>query len=395
MGPGKDDARNQSLTTTKAHAMNAPQTPDEKNALAPITSMDLANIDPTTLILGPLWDKVAAFGATMARATIMIPKHLHGKPEDCAAITLVALSRRMNPFFVAQKTHISQSGAIGYEGQLVNAMIQSSGELADTPNYEHFGPWEKILGRVEEKTGSSGGRYYAKAWPDADEEGLGVIVRATLRGERQPRELRVLLRQCWPRFSTQWATDPQQQIGYLALRKFVRLHKPGVLLGIFTDDELAAVPGETFMGNADVVETPKPTSAPAPATYPAEEFDKNFPAWSEAITSGRGHASGIIKRAETRWPLSDEQKQKLQAVKPAHQQEPKATPAPTPEPTASPAVQDVAPRYTYAQVADKLHRATTRDELSTAATMIDAVNDDVQRVELRALYDERRDALAF
>ena len=47
--------------------------------------------------------------------------------------------------------------------------------------------------------------------------------------------------QCYPRFSTQWATDPQQQISYAALKKFARRYCPDVILGVYTPDEFEPV----------------------------------------------------------------------------------------------------------------------------------------------------------
>ena len=49
-----------------------------------------------------------------------------------------------------------------------------------------------------------------------------------------------MMTQAYPRFSTQWATDPMQQIGYLAVRKWARRFTPDVLLGVYTPDEARA-----------------------------------------------------------------------------------------------------------------------------------------------------------
>ena len=65
-----------------------------------------------------------------------------------------------------------------------------------------------------------------------------MIVSCQLRGEDHPRTITVMMSQAWPRFSTQWATDPQQQITYLAIRKWSRRYTPDVILGVNTADEL-------------------------------------------------------------------------------------------------------------------------------------------------------------
>jgi hypothetical protein len=65
-----------------------------------------------------------------------------------------------------------------------------------------------------------------------------------------------MMSQAYPRFSTQWATDPQQQICYLAVRKWARRVTPDVLLGVYTPEELVDIttpPAERDMGPAEVV----------------------------------------------------------------------------------------------------------------------------------------------
>jgi hypothetical protein len=195
---------------------------------------DLQTLDPAAphtavaLMMDPAkLQNLMSFAEMMAKSAITVPQHLRGKPADCMAIAMQAAQWRMNPFAVAQKTHVTPGGVLGYEAQLVNAVIVNSGALDGRPENHFLGDWDKILGRVA-------------AWKREDEVGLGVDVVATLRGEREPRRVRVMLSQAYPRFSTQWATDPQQQITYLALRKFARRYVPDAILGVYTADELDA-----------------------------------------------------------------------------------------------------------------------------------------------------------
>jgi hypothetical protein len=197
------------------------------------------------------------FGKMMSESKVTIPVHLHGKPADCTAIALQAMQWGFNPYAVAQKTHITQGGALGYEAQLVNAAVISSGKLKARPEFEFIGDWDKILGKVEERKSEKGGKYYVATWDRSLEVGLGVICKVHLVGEAQPREVKVMLSQAWPRFSTQWATDPQQQITYLAVRKMARRYTPDVILGVYTNDELEG-PTTVDMGIADEVPPPPP-----------------------------------------------------------------------------------------------------------------------------------------
>lgn len=183
-------------------------------------------------------DKLLRTADLMAASKVTIPNHLQKNSGDCLAVVMQAVQWGMNPFSVAQKTHVTQGGQLGYEAQLINAVVVASGAVVTQPEFTFIGNWENILGKVKEMKSEKGGKYYVSDWPKSAENGLGVIVKATLRGEVEPREITVMLSQCYPRFSTQWATDPQQQITYVGVRKFARRYAPSAILGVYTKDEL-------------------------------------------------------------------------------------------------------------------------------------------------------------
>ena len=111
-------------------------------------------------------EKLAAltqFAAQMAESRVSIPQHLIGKPADCLAVTMQAAEWGMNPFAVAQKTHLI-NGTLGYEAQLVNAVITSMSPTTGRLNYDWFGPWERVVGNFKTLTGKSGKSYQAPAW---------------------------------------------------------------------------------------------------------------------------------------------------------------------------------------------------------------------------------------
>ena len=178
-----------------------------------------------------------SFADKMAECRVTVPAHLAGKPGDCMAIAMQADRWGMDPFAVAQKTHLI-NGTLGYEAQLVNAVITSMAPTTGRLNFEWFGPWERIVGKFKTLTGKSGKPYQAPAWSQADEAGCGVRVWATLRGESEPRVLELLLQQATVRNSTLWASDPKQQLAYLATKRWARLYTPDVILGVYTPDEL-------------------------------------------------------------------------------------------------------------------------------------------------------------
>ncbi|MCV5532933.1 recombinase RecT, partial [Escherichia coli] len=69
--------------------------------------------------------QLQAVAGLMAQAAVTVPEHLRGNPADCMAIIMQAMQWGMNSYAVAQKTHLV-NGVLGYEAQLVNAVISSS-----------------------------------------------------------------------------------------------------------------------------------------------------------------------------------------------------------------------------------------------------------------------------
>lgn len=366
--------------------MNAPTSQAESTALSiPRPDYELGQVtDAAALILGPSFDRVRSFAELMAKGAVSVPKHLRGNMGDCMAITIQALGWKMNPFAVAQKTHLSQGGALGYEAQLVSAILVSTGAIKEEPEYEMIGDWSKVLGKVEEREGkkrddgSPGGKYYVATYTKKDEEGVGVIVRATMGSSGKVRELPVMMSQAYPRFSTQWATDPFQQLCYLAIRKWGRLNTPGAILGVYTAEELEGVtPPEKFMGPADVVQPEQARTTTLPACSD-EQFAVDFPLYKKAIVRGKKTVADVLATASTVFTLSAAQIQAIEAIpaamaKEAGQRQPERT---GPELTA-----------TYAEVADKLRKAENIDSLNEAAILIGAVADEGQRGELKRIFD--------
>ena len=262
-------------------------------------------------------DSIMRLADIMAKGRSTIPDHLKGSSADCAAVVMQAMQWQMNPFAVAQKTHLV-NGTLGYEGQLVNAAIQSSGVTLDRFNYEWFGPWENIIGKTKVCETPAKGKYgdkdYKKAYqyrvPDYDmkaEDGCGVRVWATMRGEKEPRVLELLLVQASVRNSPLWATDPKQQLGYLAVKRWSRLYAPDVILGVYTPDELEEVNREM----RDI--TPSPAAA-APQTIDQlpectdELFAQKTPEWRAIILGKKKTPDDLIKFLCTRAVLTEDQK---------------------------------------------------------------------------------------
>ncbi|ECO4847857.1 recombinase RecT [Salmonella enterica] len=204
------------------------------------TDNQTQKIDNVSILTnGELFNRLRTLSEVMANSGNFVPAHFRGKPDSCMAVVMQAARWGMDPFAVAQKTFIvGDSGVLGYEAQLVNAVVNSMSPTKDRINFEWFGAWENIVGRFVEKTSSKGNKYIAPGWSLNDEKGVGVRAYATLKGESEPRELILMLSQAQVRNSTLWASDPRQQLAYLAVKRWARLYCPDVILGVYTPDEL-------------------------------------------------------------------------------------------------------------------------------------------------------------
>lgn len=185
-----------------------------------LTTQANATVGTAAAIFSPEgMNQLVRFAELMAQSKATVPQHLAGKPADCLAVTMQAAQWGMNPFAVAQKTHVV-NGTLGYEAQLVNAVVSSSNLLTTRLNYEWTGDWSKVNGKTDKSPS------------------LTVTVSATIKGEAEPRSLTISMAQAGVRNSPLWEQDPRQQLAYLCVKRWARLHAPDVLLGVYTPDEL-------------------------------------------------------------------------------------------------------------------------------------------------------------
>lgn len=161
-------------------------------------------------------NSLLSFSKIMATSVCTIPKHFHGKEGDCMAVIMQAARWGMDPYQVASKTHVV-NGNLGYEAQLVNAVVSSS---------------TAIVGGFEIE-------YDSDEWKNSTDPKAWCRVGAIKKGDTgitwgqkvYPAKQDV-------KNSPLWKTDPQQQTAYLAIKKWARLHTPAVLLGVYTPDEM-------------------------------------------------------------------------------------------------------------------------------------------------------------
>jgi hypothetical protein len=375
-------------------------------------------------------DRMLRVAELMAGSRSMVPQHLHGNVGDCFAIVLQAMRWRMDPFAVAQKTFVIK-GVLGYEAQLVNAVLVNSGAITGRPNYEWFGNWDAIAGRFKEMPAKNPGEVrIVKDWSLEEEAGLGIRISATCTGESTPRVLPLLLSQAGVRNSPLWGQDPKQQLAYLAVKRWARLHTPDVLLGVYTRDELEGS-SERDMGQADEVpREQQPTAAtrtdsvrnrlaakraPGPARNagPAAGNAADAPPTADAIIKAIEAATTKQQLADAIAPyvhIADEaDKERISAAYRAKVQAEKERgkrstekagsadkPPPAEAASAQAADADGQTRllpFSYAEIAEMINVAATLEALEQAADLINGVQDAKQRDELTALFRTQRTAL--
>ena len=191
------------------------------NALTTPQNGQIAHLTAFDIMMNPeIMDRFERIASVMASSKFAVPKHLQGNTGDCLAIIMQSAQWQMDPFAVAQKTH-QINGVLGYEAQLVNAVITNRAPITGRLNFEWYGDWAKINGKED------------KSWDK------GIKVWATLKGETSPRVIDISMAQVGPvRNSPLWAADPRQQIAYLATKRWARLYCPDVILGVYTPDEV-------------------------------------------------------------------------------------------------------------------------------------------------------------
>lgn len=178
----------------------------------------------------------------MAVSGVAVPKHLRGNPGACFSVLLQAIEWDMSPFAVARKSY-SVNDILAYEAQLVHAVI---------------------VGRAPIK-----GRLEITYSGDGPSRRCHVV--ANLKTEDQAVNYdSPMLSQIRVQNSPLWKSDPDQQLGYYAVRSLCRRHFPDILLGIYVPDEI----------------TPEP-AAPRGNVLIADEFT------GEVLTDG---ASGDLTR---------------------------------------------------------------------------------------------------
>lgn len=178
----------------------------------------------------------------LANQSGLVPDHFNGKPGDVMAIIMQAGRWDLDPIAVAQSTFVI-SGKIGYEAKLLQAIATGNGGI--TFEDEFYGDWTKIVGRTKKAQVTRykpGGGQYTKtetvpAWTSQDEVGVGLKLTGTFPDGRKI-TIDIALNSANPRHSTNWTYDPQTQLHYTAVKRWIRRYAPHLAAGIRDYDDI-------------------------------------------------------------------------------------------------------------------------------------------------------------
>lgn len=153
------------------------------------------------------------FAKIMCQAQQAIPKPFRGQPGMCLAVTMQALRWGFDPFGVAQNAYVVND-KVAYEAKLIKAAIDQNAPLDEPLDYVFEGEGQtrtcKVIGKIRTDRGAVVERTYQT----------------------------VPLKDIKTQNSPLWKSDPDQQLMYFATRAWARRHTPGVLLGVFSKDDI-------------------------------------------------------------------------------------------------------------------------------------------------------------
>lgn len=218
------------------------------------------------------------FSKLMSLSLQAVPPHCRNQPGVCLGICIQAVEWRMSPFAVANKTYLVND-RIGYESQLVHAVIEQRAPITQRLKHEYIG---------------EGGKRRCKVW-------------ATPKGEEEPKVyISPEFDRIQPKNSPLWKTKPDLQLFYNASRDWARMHFPDVIMGVYTEDELRdAMPGTQSSERPRGIAGLKQQLVGGPEDNPADEQDQE-PSESDGETAAEPADNPSMLTDEERADLEQE-----------------------------------------------------------------------------------------
>jgi hypothetical protein len=214
----------------------------------------------------------------LARGMVAVPVHCRDNPGVVYALCMQALEWGMPIMSVINKSYVPRGGdRIGFESQLLHAVIEKNAPLKNRLRYE-------ILGEGQERR---------------------CKVYGTFKGEEKPHEyVSETLAKMHPGHVTKdnvkyvkgsplWDSNPEVQMFYSASRQWARLFAPDVLLGAYTPEEMEAA--QPMMDVTPVVKFAERLAEAKQARASGQNFDATK---VNSIIEGEANPGVVNKEAE-------------------------------------------------------------------------------------------------
>lgn len=315
--------------------MNAPATTQEAAHYIAQDAKPMPMIGKSQFSLAPSNLSEAMEFARMMADSEMVPKNFRGKPGDVLIAVQMGSEVGLSPMAAIQNIGVI-NGKPGLYGDAGKAILLAGGCIIEEDDIE-----------IVKATGRARCKITRKGRPPVERTySLDNAKTAGLWGKDGP-----------------WRTNPERQMAWRAFWFAARDAAADMLKGIGGAEELVDyMPTEREINPAPAA--PRPME---PKPYPAADFERNLPAWRQAIADGKKTADQIIAMVSSKGVLSEEQKQAIR----------------------EPAV----PPDLFEQIRGQIEKATSTDTLDLAADLIGEVADPAQREQLTALYQQRTDKL--
>lgn len=198
-------------------------------------------IDPVPILDTARFEHMQRIAGIMARCSL-VPEALASQDmpfEQAQANCFLAVNQAvrwdMDPFAVAQCMSVVK-GKLCFEGKLIAAVIES--KLGIKLQYE---------------------------WNNQNGDALGIKISGKFPNEILTRSVEGTVKD-WKTTNSgsPWATQPRKQLAYRGAREWARLHAPGIVLGVYSDDEMEDLSHASRSSRATDV-SPNRRIAPSPS----------------------------------------------------------------------------------------------------------------------------------
>jgi hypothetical protein len=262
-----------------------------------------------------LADQIAA---ALMHATL-VPDHLRGErkkvngtwqlvayePEQVRANVLMVVNRALqwevDPVALLPESFVV-GGKLDFQGKVITAVVNDKGGLKNNLAFTYSGSGDSLT----------------------------VTVTGTLKGENSPRTITLSYKDAVTKDSSgnvneQWRKDVESKLAYSGAKKWARRHTPGVVLGLFAEDEDDAVPtvdgtARPFLDNKTLGEVTKNPVMDSYELRIAEIKDRDE--LTALVAKIRSEPFEVLEEAETDYLVSMA-KHRFRNLPPAVKTEPK------------------------------------------------------------------------